>query len=88
MIYDAAAYFSRPIDGLERRTSRDDRQDRVDAETPEAAARKWLWRLTEEQRAATVRLVVFAPKPRFGPYYAGEPVRFLREGGKLVELQA
>jgi hypothetical protein len=87
-LYDVAAYFDRPVNGRLRATTRDDRQTTVDAETPESAARKWLWRLSPEEREAAVRLVVFAPKPKpVVPVYEGAPVRFLRQGGKLVEIR-
>jgi hypothetical protein len=86
-IYDVVAWFDRPVGDRRRLSTRDDRQERVDAEAPEAAARKWLWRLSDAERRFTVRVVVFAPKPRpVIPLYQGPPVRFGRRGGSLVEL--
>jgi hypothetical protein len=85
--YDVAAYFSAPVNGRDRAHTREPKEPGVYAETPEAAARMWLWRLSEVEREATVRLVVFAPVPKpAGENYAGPPVRYLREGGKLVEI--
>jgi hypothetical protein len=85
ILYDVAAWFDRPVNGRRRATTRDDKQTTVDADTPEAAALKWYWRLSEIERRYTVRLVVFAPRPKtVVPVYGGAPVRFRREGGKLV----
>jgi hypothetical protein len=87
IIYDVAAYFDRPVNGRRRATTRDDKQQSVDAESPEAAARKWYWRLSEVERRYTVRLVVFAPTLRpVLPQYDGDPVRFRRDGSRLIQL--
>jgi hypothetical protein len=85
--FDVVAHFSPPIAGRRMAHTREERVEHVFAETPEAAARIWLWRLSEVERRATVRLVVFAPKPKaIVPQYDGTPVRFRREGGQLVPL--
>ena len=75
------------MNARQRATTRDDKQEKIDAETPEAAARKWLWRLSDIERRYTARLVVFAPKANpILPVYAGPPVRFKRVGGKLEQI--
>lgn len=83
--FDVVAYFSPPVNGRDRAHTREPRVEGVYAETPEAAARIWLWRLSEVERKATVRLVVFAPKPhRVIAGYQGPEVRFRRDAGRLV----
>jgi hypothetical protein len=85
--YDVVAHFSPQIQGRRMAHTREERVQHVFAETPEAAARMWLWRLSEVERQATVRLVVFAPKPHSViEVYAGPPVRFARRDGRLVEV--
>lgn len=86
--YDAVAYFSPPVNGRSRSHSREPRVDGLYAETPEAAARMWLWRLSEVERAATARVVIFAPMARpVGEHYEGEPVTFIRVDKKLIEAK-
>jgi hypothetical protein len=85
--YDVVAHFSPQVNGRRMAHTREERVEHVFAETPEAAARIWLWRLSEVERRATVRLVVFAPALHpVIEVYAGPPVRFAREGGRLVEV--
>lgn len=85
--YDVVAHFSPPVNGRRMAHTRQERVEAVYAETPEAAARVWLWRLSEVERRATVRLVVFAPNAHAVIQgYAGPPIRFTRESGRLVEV--
>jgi hypothetical protein len=90
MRYEVAALFDRPVMGIYQRSTTDWRQDAVYTETPESAARRWLWRLAPEERAATVRLVVFGSSdPRHRPYpvYRGPSIEFHRANGRLAPLQ-
>lgn len=88
-LFEAAAWFSEPVDGRPKRSTMEGgMSETVEAETPEAAARKWLWRLSEAEREATVRILVWAPKryPNL-PLYRGAEVRFRREDGRLIRIE-
>ncbi len=89
VIYDAVAYFSRPVGGLRRFSTHDQRQGGVAAETPEAAARKWLWRLDPDQRAATERVILWggSDAPAAGRHYVGPALVYAPRGGRLVLVE-
>lgn len=82
--FNVVAYLT---DGT-RRSSTDRRAESVAATSPESAARMWFWRLTEAERQAVDRIIVWAPKRhRLYPTYQGETIVYRREGGKLVEVE-
>jgi hypothetical protein len=90
MRYEVAALFNRPVNGLYQRSTTDWRQEAVYTGDPENAARRWLWRLTPDERAATVRLIVFPTvDAAYRPYpvYRGPSIEFLRVNGQLEPLE-
>jgi len=90
MRYQVAAVFGRPVAGEIARAAADTEAERVYADTPESAARKWLWKLSAEERAATERLVISAPAVGYKAYevYRGPSIEFIRVGGRLEALDS
>jgi hypothetical protein len=78
MRFSAAAYFAPAVRHRETFTTDDD-PDSLHAETPQAAARKWFWRLEDGQRASCDRIVISAwTRHPTAPWdsYAGPPLAF------------
>lgn len=90
LIYNAVAWFTHPVDGRWRLSTLDLRDTSVSGETPEAAARKWLWRLAPEQRAATDRVILWgASRPAMPHFhYRGPVLVFALRGGRLSLVEA
>lgn len=71
-------------------TATADRGDQsIVAVSPESAARKLYWRLTEDQRSAMDRIIIWRPKRGYGntPAYEGPEVVFRVVGGRMVERE-
>ncbi len=86
MLYDVTALFGEPVNGHMSRSASETDERMVSAESMEAAARKWLWKLSEAEREATLGLIVGpVTDGRHRPYpvYRGESVEFIRVGGRL-----
>lgn len=87
MRYTVTAFFNRPINGQVSREAQNTEAERVFSDRgPESAARKWLHRLSPEEREATVRVIVSAPVTdgyRPYPIYKGPVVEFERVNGRL-----
>lgn len=86
MRYQVTALFDRPVHGLVSRSSEESRYFAFSDRGAESAARKWLWKISPAERAATVRLIVSAPllsEYRPYPIYTGETVEFERLNGRL-----
>lgn len=88
MKFDAVAYFNRAITGRRRVSTRDGGVDSLFAETPEAAARMWLWRLGVDERTAVARVIVWPPKKNpIIETYRGPTIVYQRQEGQLVEVE-
>jgi hypothetical protein len=85
--FSAVAYFAKPIAGRRRAATTDQGIESVYAETPEAAARMWLWRLSADERAVVDRVIVWPPKPHLViATYDGPTIVYRRVDGRLVEI--
>lgn len=87
--FRTVAHFTHPIDGQAFVTSPPKGDLAIVAVSPESAARKLYWRLTEVQRAAVDRVIVWRAERGFGntSAYEGPEVVFRPIGGKLVETE-
>jgi len=59
------------------------------ARDPESAARKWHWRLTDEQRGRVDRLIVWGPPADCcaTPRWTGPTIVYRPRAGQLVEIE-
>jgi hypothetical protein len=86
LLFNAVAWFSRPVGGRGRAASTDRGADKLYAANPASAAQQWLSRLTAEERSAIDRVLVWAPsRNRSDEAYAGPTILFRRRGSVLVE---
>jgi hypothetical protein len=86
--FNAVAYFNRPIAGRHRLASTEQGIESVFAETPEAAARMWFWRLGAAERSAVERVIIWPPKPnRVIAAYDGPTVVYRHQDAKLIEVE-
>jgi hypothetical protein len=88
MQFDAIVRFTRPMAGRQTVSTTDEGAESLFAESPVSAARKWLWRLSAEERAAVDDVVVCAPHTHgLRAVYDGPTAVFRREGTALVEIE-
>jgi hypothetical protein len=86
--FNAVAWFTRPIAGRQQAASTDQGVESLFAADPAAAARKWLWRLSVDERAVVDRVIVWAPRPNLAfAVYAGPVIVYRRQGAGLVEAE-
>lgn len=86
--FNAVAYFNRPVAGRHRLASTDQGMESVFAETPEAAARMWFWRLGAAERSAVERVIIWPPMPnRVIAAYEGPTIVYRRQERNLIEIE-
>lgn len=84
--FEAKAHFSQPVHGTTSRGSAH-WSDCLFAREPLAAAKKWYWRLDDDERWALASITISAPvgHNEFGAY-RGAPVVYVMRCGALSEL--
>lgn len=88
MQFDAVAWFSYPVEGRQRAATTDLGAESLLAANPASAARKWIWRLSLDERTAVDHVIVSAPRPCDGrAAYGGPTVVFRREEARLLEIR-
>lgn len=87
--FNAVAYLSNQVDGRNTISTLDRGRDHLVAETPDAAARKWLSRQGADERRWIWKVIVWKhkPFPSPAPVYDGPTIVYEVREGRLVQVE-